>query len=44
MPNVIITPHCSWASESIYKRVVDLLLENRQLVESGSPALNAIRS
>ncbi|ORY89306.1 hypothetical protein BCR35DRAFT_300434 [Leucosporidium creatinivorum] len=44
MPNVIITPHCSWASENIYKRVVDLLLENRQLVEDGSPALNAVRS
>lgn len=44
MPNVIITPHCSWASENIYKRVVNLLLENRQLVESGSSALNAIRS
>ncbi|GAA5909130.1 hypothetical protein JCM6882_001198 [Rhodosporidiobolus microsporus] len=43
LPNVIITPHCSWASENIYRRVVELLKGNKKLVEEGKPAMNSLR-
>ncbi|KAI5476091.1 2-hydroxyacid dehydrogenase [Pseudohyphozyma bogoriensis] len=44
MDNVIVTPHCSWASENIYQRVMDLLVENKSLVEQGKEALNSLRT
>ncbi|GAA5875969.1 hypothetical protein JCM8547_000668 [Rhodosporidiobolus lusitaniae] len=40
MDNVIVTPHCSYASESMYDRVMKLLMENKVLVEKGAPVLN----
>ena len=43
MENVIITPHCSWASEQLYERVVDVLESNKARIEAGKGALNALR-
>ncbi|KAL8276089.1 hypothetical protein RQP46_011504 [Phenoliferia psychrophenolica] len=43
MENVIVTPHCSWASVELYDRVVDVLETNKRKIEAGEGALNALR-
>ncbi|KAM0747316.1 hypothetical protein T439DRAFT_350124 [Meredithblackwellia eburnea MCA 4105] len=43
LSNAIITPHCSWASEKIYDRVVDIVQENKKRVEAGDSIVNSLR-
>lgn len=43
MENVIITPHCSWASDKIYDRIVEVLLINKERMGGGRGVINAVR-
>jgi len=41
-PNVIITPHTSWASDRVAARTVDLFVENLRRDRTGEPLLNLV--
>jgi len=41
-PNVIITPHTSWASDRVVERSVDLFVENLRRDRSGEPLRNVV--
>ncbi|GAA6010595.1 hypothetical protein JCM10207_007754 [Rhodosporidiobolus poonsookiae] len=43
LPNAIITPHCSYASERFYSRVVEVVLQNKALLEAGGGVLNVVK-
>ncbi len=42
LPNVIITPHSSWATEKMTKRAVALFLDNLGCYRSGEPLANVV--
>lgn len=42
MPNVIITPHSSWASARLDRRVADLFLDNLERYRSGKALRNVV--
>ncbi len=44
LPNVILTPHCSWASEVNFHRATDLLEQNVARFAAGDQVLNVLRS
>ena len=44
LPNVILTPHCSWASEINFHRATDLLEQNVAKFAAGEGVLNVLRS
>jgi phosphoglycerate dehydrogenase-like enzyme len=41
-PNVIITPHTSWASDRVIERTVDLFIDNLKRDRSGEPLRNVV--
>ncbi len=41
-PNLIITPHTSWASERVAERTVDLFVQNLRRDRAGQPLLNVV--
>ena len=41
-PNVIITPHTSWASDRVIERTVDLFIDNLRRDRSGEPLRNVV--
>ena len=41
-PNLVITPHTSWASERVAERTVDLFTENLRAFRSGEPMRNQV--
>jgi phosphoglycerate dehydrogenase-like enzyme len=41
-PNLVITPHTSWASEKVAERSVDLFTENLRAFRSGEPMRNQV--
>jgi phosphoglycerate dehydrogenase-like enzyme len=41
-PNVVITPHTSWASDRVIERSVDLFIENLRRDRAGEPLLNVV--
>ena len=41
-PNVIITPHTSWASDRVAARTVDLFVENLRAFRAGEPMRNVV--
>jgi phosphoglycerate dehydrogenase-like enzyme len=41
-PNVIITPHTSWASDRVVERTVDLFVENLRRDRAGEPLRNVV--
>jgi phosphoglycerate dehydrogenase-like enzyme len=41
-PNVVITPHTSWASDRVAERTVDLFVENLRRFRSGEPMRNVV--
>jgi phosphoglycerate dehydrogenase-like enzyme len=41
-PNVVITPHTSWASDRVAERTVDLFIENLQAFRAGEPMRNLV--
>ncbi|KAL8290608.1 hypothetical protein RQP46_002866 [Phenoliferia psychrophenolica] len=43
MENVILSPHVSWSSKKNFVRAVELLGINKERVEAGEGALNALR-
>ncbi|KAM0751107.1 hypothetical protein T439DRAFT_380116 [Meredithblackwellia eburnea MCA 4105] len=43
LPNVVLTPHVSWASKVNFERSMELFLINKSRLESGEGALNALR-
>ncbi len=42
LPNVIITPHSSWATDKMTERAVALFLDNLNRYRSGQPLLNVV--
>jgi phosphoglycerate dehydrogenase-like enzyme len=42
MPNVIITPHSSWASARLERRIADLFLDNLERYRSGHALRNVV--
>jgi phosphoglycerate dehydrogenase-like enzyme len=42
LPNVIISPHSSWASERLDQRAADLFLDNLERYRSGRPLRNVV--
>jgi len=44
LENVVLTPHCSWASEVNFHRATDLLELNSARFAAGEPVLNVLRS
>jgi phosphoglycerate dehydrogenase-like enzyme len=41
-PNLVITPHTSWASEKVAERSVDLFTENLRAYRAGEPMRNQV--
>jgi phosphoglycerate dehydrogenase-like enzyme len=41
-PNVIITPHTSWASDRVIERTVDLFVDNLRRDRAGEPLRNVV--
>lgn len=41
-PNVVITPHTSWASERVAERTVDLFVANLRAYRAGEPMRNLV--
>jgi phosphoglycerate dehydrogenase-like enzyme len=41
-PNVIITPHTSWASDRVIERTVDLFVDNLKRDRAGEPLRNVV--
>jgi phosphoglycerate dehydrogenase-like enzyme len=41
-PNVVITPHTSWASDRVVERTVDLFVDNLRRDASGEPLRNIV--
>jgi len=41
-PNVIITPHTSWASDQVIERTVDLFIDNLRRDRAGEPLRNVV--
>jgi phosphoglycerate dehydrogenase-like enzyme len=41
-PNLLITPHTSWASDRVAERTVDLFVENLRAYQSGEPMRNVV--
>jgi len=41
-PNLIITPHTSWASDRVATRTVDLFVENLRAFRAGEPMRNVV--
>lgn len=41
-PNVVITPHTSWASDRVAERTVDLFIENLRAFRAGEPMRNIV--
>jgi phosphoglycerate dehydrogenase-like enzyme len=41
-PNLVITPHTSWASEKVAERSVDLFAENLRAFRAGEPLRNQV--
>lgn len=41
-PNLLITPHTSWASERVAERSVDLFVENLRAFRAGEPMRNQV--
>jgi len=41
-PNLIITPHTSWASDRVAARTVDLFVENLRAFRAGEPMRNVV--
>ena len=42
LPNVVITPHTSWASDRVVERTVDLFVENLRSFRAGEPMRNLV--
>ena len=42
LPDVILTPHSSWASKSLQRRSADLFLDNLERYRSGRPLRNVV--
>ncbi|GAA6022277.1 hypothetical protein JCM10207_008912 [Rhodosporidiobolus poonsookiae] len=42
LPNVILTPHSSWATVKLYERTVELIALNKEKLRTGDKPLNAI--
>lgn len=41
-PNLVVTPHTSWASERVAERTVDLFTENLRAFRAGEPMRNRV--
>jgi phosphoglycerate dehydrogenase-like enzyme len=41
-PNVVVTPHTSWASDRVIERTVDLFIDNLRRYRAGEPLLNLV--
>jgi phosphoglycerate dehydrogenase-like enzyme len=41
-PNVVITPHTSWASDRVIERSVDLFIDNLRRDRAGEPLRNVV--
>ena len=41
-PNLLITPHTSWASDRVAHRTVDLFIENLRAFQAGEPMRNVV--
>ncbi|MGH2380306.1 MAG: D-2-hydroxyacid dehydrogenase [Candidatus Limnocylindria bacterium] len=41
-PNLVITPHTSWASDRVAERTVDLFIENLRAFRAGQPMRNIV--
>ena len=41
-PNLVITPHTSWASDRVAERTVELFVENLRAFRSGQPMRNVV--
>jgi phosphoglycerate dehydrogenase-like enzyme len=41
-PNLILTPHTSWASDRVAERSIDLFADNLRRYLSGQPLLNVV--
>ena len=41
-PNVVITPHTSWASDRVIERTVDLFIDNLRRDRAGEPLRNVV--
>jgi phosphoglycerate dehydrogenase-like enzyme len=41
-PNLLITPHTSWASDRVAERTVDLFVENLRAFQAGEPMRNVV--
>jgi phosphoglycerate dehydrogenase-like enzyme len=41
-PNLVITPHTSWASDQVVERSVDLFVENLRHDRAGEPLRNLV--
>ncbi len=41
-PNLVITPHTSWASDRVAERTVDLFVENLRAYRAGDPMQNLV--
>ncbi len=41
-PNLLITPHTSWASDRVAERTVDLFVENLRAFRAGDPMRNVV--
>ena len=41
-PNLVITPHTSWASDRVAERTVDLFVENLRAFRAGEPMRNVV--
>ena len=41
-PNLVITPHTSWASDRVAERTVDLFIENLRAFRAGEPMRNVV--
>ena len=41
-PNLVITPHTSWASEKVAERTVDLFTDNLRAFRAGEPMRNQV--
>lgn len=41
-PNVLITPHTSWASDQVIERSVDLFVDNLRRLRAGDPLRNVV--
>lgn len=42
-PNVLITPHISWQSTSVFERVIDVLYTNLERLDLDEPRVNAVQ-